>query len=288
MNEILQVNRILIPSNIINYFAKVENMGMLPDRRRVMSDPESIRFLFEVLVSHGAYNIALTESIPKDILPYGFNKLIVSIDNLDRVHRQVRSFLSPFGEEFSINTDNWRSTSDLRNIFVEMMMRTPYNNVIPIYKSLYYIAETLYSILIGITNKLCISINLQKAKESIFLLFDVAKNPVATQNLSFLTGILNSYSEITIETINVFTSNANTEALNRFLIFTEDESFNHMSKQISSLGLHTNKDNAIIKIKRYANELSQKTIFKPIVSLASTVISASTGIPIPCTEISEL
>ncbi len=154
-----------------------------------------------------------------------------------------------------------------------------------------FATTTLYfqipDFLLACRHKLCLDFPIDSVLSSLKVLHRKLRSPEARASIVTLLGVFNSYGRTSVEGLKAV-SNLPEDAARRIMDLFEDEVYTKMSAARGLMGIPSKVRRASVVCSRLARDLANSAAFKPVVNLASKVVSVATKLPIPDSEIATL
>lgn len=227
----------------------------------------------EIFIKKSEINTMQFESMPK------FYKKIIKTINYNYFEKLIQKILKPIVEDMDAEFDQYgilRSKNHNKKDSV-LINSLDFNLFI----------NDLTKFLIGVEYKVQIEINLYRTKMILNQLKNVfCKSPNVRSILSILLGIFNSYKACSFSTIK-YKSTINEDFLLIFEEFLNDSTYNEMSMNAHLWGIPETLKKSINSFKILSKQMLRKPTFKQFLNYGNRVISASTKIPVPDSELAE-
>ena len=239
-------------------------------RRR---DASSWPFIVEELIAFGATDIAIPQIslalYAMDVLPNSLKKRIRVIDKKQATLKSSNLFFSPIAEDFGLKVGAWslsRSGTGAVPDELELVVVDLYFN--------------MYAFFLGLEYQLEIDININSIKQSTKVLRAKARDPESRARLAVLTGVLNCYGPLSVDSI-VLKPDSNVKIVELFSEFVQDETYRQMSRSFYDLGYPARLERSITIIKRLGKKLVTQAPFKQIIDVSYRLIAAASSLPVP-------
>ena len=138
----------------------------------------------------------------------------------------------------------------------------------------------LFHIVMGMQHDLAIEFDLSKAKETLSFLRSEITSVNARSTLGFISGILNSYQPINIDSIGL-SSSASTDFINIFDNLLKDDEYIKMANSAYEMGIPERASKAVKSLAKASSRLIKNTAFRKVLKYASKTIELAFFVPSP-------
>lgn len=150
------------------------------------------------------------------------------------------------------------------------------------------IACFTYQLLLGIEHRLQISIPLNAFRAALARIRAVVRSENASMSLSFLSGLMQTYSPYTVGSFEIAMSTASDTQIEIFQSFLDDEDFEEYSEWRHLLGFPHKIKMAIRKAHVLCKRILRKRKTKTLIDYGVRVIAANSGVSVPDDKLSEV
>jgi hypothetical protein len=275
MGKAYRPGRILLPPVVV--FEKREG--------GIYASGKALPFILESLVAKGIGEIVVIDSWRyKDVLndlPKVFSRAVRISDSLDASSKVARRVFEPFFEEFGIETDDHLCSFTRKP---NSPAAKPENEAT---RTAGMVAACNLAEYLAAQNEKChCHFDLSAMKEQIDIVANASRSPVTRANMAVLSGLYETYEDVEHAAIKTELSTSS-EMIKLYDELLDDAKYQALSHEVSKFGLAKRGHDLKKNIGQLVRQIVDSNIGKRTIDFGATVISASTGVPVPKSDLAE-